>query len=299
MLTNKRSSLILVGLFIFATCSQEPALPDLSTIAWITHLGYSIDNIFPLLSSGSIPGPRVKVTVNNESKYLLLDFNAIDIFLKDNSYRNGLFEPLRMSNYITETSEILVEEGYLHDVSFLGNHYPDLYVSIIKRSSQPYEIPGIIGRNFLIDGQITIDMSNKILAFSTNPEHSLRDIYADSNLVSFDLNQSDGDQKGLIKFNCRVEDTEYLATISTRLATTQVNPELAAVIAGKDQSHKPTIQSLKIGKHRFSGINCQVNPDLLTLEPENLRTIDIVIGMDIISRGLLSIDFINGQLIIR
>ena len=293
------TSQTLLILLLFAACTNEPALPDLSTISWINDYGYDNRDLFPVKSSGQVPGPQIKVSVNTETQYLLIDINTIDFLIMENTFRDANFEPQRMSNQISETSEMMFEEGYLHNVSFLNMDYPILYASMIKRSSVPFLAKGIIGRNFLVDGQMTIDMQNKIFAYSTNPAVSLNDLVADSNLVEINLKLRNTDPVGLLKFYCTINGVKYLATLSTRLNTTQISADLVRLITGKKSTLKVEIESLKIGSREFSGVACEVNNDLMILEPENTEFISIIIGMDVISQCLWTIDFINGQMLIQ
>lgn len=299
MKTYLKICLSLTGLMLLAACTKEPALPDLALIPWIESHGYQRFELFPVITTHNVSGPQVKVSVNNESQYLLMDFNAINLILRENTYKNVNFEPQRMSSRITETSEMLFEEGYLHDVSFLGKDYPILYVSIIKHSSTPFKAKGVIGRYFLIDGQLTLDIRNKILAFSTKPEHSLNDLYPDSLLVPINLNGSSDDNHGLLKFFCYINGAKHLATLSTRNSMTRISPELADTLSQKHNAQKVTVGSLKIGDKMFTNVNCEIDEELLTLEPENPETINLVIGMDLISQCLLTIDFVNGRMLIE
>ncbi|MCK4715329.1 MAG: hypothetical protein KAT54_00845, partial [Candidatus Marinimicrobia bacterium] len=147
MKTYLKFYLLLIGFLLLASCTKEPALPDLALIPWIESHGYQKTEIFPVIISRNVSGPQVKVSVNHESHYLLVDFNAINLILRENTYKNVNFEPQRMSSRITETIDMLFEEGYLHDVSLLGRNYPILYVSIIKQYSAPFKAKGVIGRN--------------------------------------------------------------------------------------------------------------------------------------------------------
>lgn len=299
MKTYFKICLLFIGLLPLASCTKEPALPDLSLIPWIESHGYQRSEIFPVITSRNVSGPQVKVSVNHKSQYLLMDFNAINLILRENTYKNVNFEPQRMSSRITETSEMLFEEGYLHDVSLLGRDYPILYVSIIKHCSAPFKAKGVIGRNFLVDGQLTLDMQNKILAFSAEPEYSLNDLFTDSLLIPINLNRSSDDNHGLLKFFCYINGTKHLATLSTRNSITLISPELADMLSQKHNTQKVTVGSLKIGDKMFANVNCEINEELLTLEPENPETINLVIGMDLISQCLLTIDFINGRMVIE
>ncbi len=299
MKTYLKICLLLIGLLLLAACTKEPALPDLSLIPWVESHGYQRSELFHVTTSRNVSGPQVKVSVNHESQYLLMDFNAIDLVLRENTYKNVNFDPQRMSSRITETSEMLFEEGYLHDVSLLGRDYPILYVSIIKHSSTPFKAKGIIGRNFLINGQLTLDMRNKILAFSTEPEHSLNDLFNDSLLIPINLNGKSDDNHGLLKFFCYINGAKYPATLSAHNSMTLISPELADTLSQKRNVQKVTVKSLKIGDKMFTNVNCFVSEELLTLEPENPETLDLVIGMDLISQCLLTIDFINGKMVIE
>jgi len=286
-------------LLLFAACTNEPALPDYSMIPWINDYGYNSRELFPIKSGGQVPGPQINVSVNTENQYLLIDVNTIDFLVRENTFRDANFEPQRMSNRVSETSEMMFEEGYLHNVSFLNINYPILYVSMIKRSSVPFRAKGIIGRNFLVDGQMTIDMQNKIFAYSVNPAVSLGNLTADSNLVDINLKLRNNDHMGILKFFCHINKIKCLATLSTRLNTTQISADLAQVITGKTSNRTSVIESLKIGSREFSGIKCEVNNDLMTLEPENAEAISIIIGMDVVGQCLWTIDFINGRMVIE
>ena len=299
MKTYLKFCFLISSLLLLATCTKEPALPDLALIPWIESHGYQRSELFPVTTSRNVSGPQIKVSVNHKSQYLLMDFNAIDLVLRENTYKNVNFEPQRMSSRITETSEMLFEEGYLHDVSLLGRDHPILYVSIIKHSSTPFKAKGIIGRNFLIDGQLTLDMRNKILAFSAEPEYPLNDLFNDSLLIPINLNRNSDDNLSLLKFFCYVNGTKYPATLSTHNSMTLISPELADTISRKRNAQKVTVGSLKIGDKTFTNVNCFVSEELLTLEPENPETLDLVIGMDLISQCLLTIDFINGKMVIE
>ena len=299
MKTYLKFYLLLIGFLLLASCTKEPALPDLALIPWIESHGYQKTEIFPVIISRNVSGPQVKVSVNHESHYLLVDFNAINLILRENTYKNVNFEPQRMSSRITETIDMLFEEGYLHDVSLLGRNYPILYVSIIKQYSAPFKAKGVIGRNFLINGQLTLDMQNKILAFSTEPEYSLNDLFTDSLLVPINLNRNSDDNHGLFKFFCYISGTKHLATLSTHNSITLISPELADTLSQKRNAQKVTVGSLKIGDKMFTNVNCEINEELLTLEPENPETINLVIGMDLIIQCLLTIDFINGKMLIE
>jgi len=299
MKTYFKICFLFIALLPLVSCTKEPALPDLALIPWIESHGYQKTDLFPVITSRNVSGPQVKVSVNHESQYLLMDFNAINLILRENTYKNVNFEPQRISSRITETSEMLFEEGYLHDVSLLGRSYPVLYVSIIKHSSAPFKAKGVIGRNFLVDGQLTLDMQNKILAFSNEPEYSLNDLFTDSLLVPINLSRNHNDNHGLLKFFCYINGAKYPATLSTHNSMTLISPELADMFSQKHNAQKVTVSSLKIGDKMFTDVNCLVSDELLTLEPENPEAINLVIGMDLISQCLLTIDFINGRMVIE
>jgi len=299
MKTYFKICLLFIALLPLVSCTKEPALPDLALIPWIESHGYQKTDLFPVITSRNVSGPQVKVSVNHESQYLLMDFNAINLILRENTYKNVNFEPQRISSRITETSEMLFEEGYLHDVSLLGRSYPVLYVSIIKHSSAPFKAKGVIGRNFLVDGQLTLDMQNKILAFSNETEYSLNDLFTDSLLVPINLSRNHNDNHGLLKFFCYINGAKYPATLSTHNSMTLISPELADMFSQKHNAQKVTVSSLKIGDKMFTDVNCLVSDELLTLEPENPEAINLVIGMDLISQCLLTIDFINGRMVIE
>jgi len=297
---NKKSAKFIFSWLVFAAlcaCTGDPELPDLSTIEWIGRYGYETQEIFLVVTSPKIPGPRIKVTVGSENRYLLIDPNSSDLLIRENAFRNANFEPQRMSNQLTETNELMVEEGYLHEVAFLNFEFPIVYAAMIKQSSRPFLVSGIIGRNLLDDGRLTIDMRHKILAYSSQPAVALENPAADSNLVAFTLKRGLSAQDGLLKFQCRINGNRYLATLSTRHAKTRISPEIAQAISSKTPRNSVTINSLKIGSREFRELKCEINNDIMTLEPENAEVISVIIGMDVINQSLLTIDFSN-QLIL-
>lgn len=296
MKKNATTYVTFLLLMLPAACSREPALPDLTSIPWIQQYGYGHDELFPVISGKTVPGPQIRVTAGNERQFLLIDVNTIDLFIKENAFPDADFEPQRMSNRLIENNELMVEEGYLHNVKLLNADFPILYAAMIKQSSRPFHPKGIVGRNFLVNGQMTIDMPNKLLAFSTNPSTSLSETDDDSSIVTFNLRHLDNDHNGLLKFHCRVNHETVLATISTQVFTTRISSELARRIIPDKTPRKIGIEFIEIGSRKFHKISCCVNHDLITLEPENAETIDIVIGMDIISQSLWTIDFINKRL---
>jgi len=284
-------------LAIFWNCTQKTSLPDLATIPWISIYNYRPSEIFSLITTTTLPGPQIPVQVNHEFRYILLDINACGLILKENTFKKCNFEPQRLSNRITETGEALIEEGYLHDITFLGQTYPLLYVSMLKRGTTNENLRGVLGRNFLTDGRLTLDMTNKILGFSTNPTAELTTIYPDSQLVSFHQEQYSDNDFGLLKFPCVIGDQQYLATFDMRHSVNRICPLLARQISGKSTPHKVTIPLLNIGQKQFENVSCQVNPDVIDFEAECPDSIQLTLGLELLSRIVLTIDFIESRLL--
>jgi len=289
--------LTLSVLAIFWSCTQKTNLPDLATIPWIRINNYSPSEIFSLITTTAIPGPQIPVQVNHESRYILLDLNAFGLILTENTFKKSNFEPQRLSNRITETGEALIEEGYLHDITFLGKTYPLLYVSMLKRGTTNEKLKGVLGRNFLTDGRLTLDIANKILGFTTNPTARLTTIYPDSQLVSFHQEQYSDEDFGLMKFPCVIDDQQYLATLDIRHSESRICPLLARQISAKSAPQKVTIPLLNIGQKQFENVTCQANPDAIDFEAECPDSIQLTLGLELLSRAVLSIDFIESKLL--
>lgn len=252
-----------------------------------------------MVTSPKVPGPRIKVTVGSESRYLLIDPNSSDLLIRENAFRNANFEPQRMSNQLTETNELMVEEGYLHEVAFLNFEFPIVYAAMIKQSSRPFPVSGIIGRDLLGDGLLTIDMRHKIMAYSPQAAVAPANPAADSNLIAFTLKRGQSAQDGLLKFKCHISGNGYLATLSTRHAKTRISPEIAHAISSKTHGNSIKINSLKIGSRKFRELKCDINNDIMMLEPENAEAISVIIGMDVINQILLTIDFSNQHILLE
>jgi hypothetical protein len=299
-MTKKTTCLLpltLSVLAIFWSCTQKTSLPDLATIPWVSIYNYSPSEIFSLITTAAIPGPQIPVRVNHESRYILLDINAFGFILKENTFKKSDFEPQRLSNRITETGEALIEEGYLHDVTFLGKTYPLLYVSMLKRGTTSENLKGVIGRNFLADGRLTLDMANKIFGFTTNPTAELTTIYPDTQLVLFYQEQYSDEDFGLMKLPCVIDDQQYLATLDMRHSVNRICPLLARQISGKSAPKKVTIPLLNIGQKQFENVTCQADPNAIDFEAECPDSIQLTLGLELLSRIVLTIDFIESRLL--
>lgn len=299
MIKNTTLALLLTlsSLTAFWCCTQESSPPDPATIPWVATYGYSPSEIFPFITTTTIPGPQIPVRVNHESRYLLLDINSYGVILQEKTYKKANFEPQRLSNRITETGEALIEEGYLHDVAFLGEIHPILYVSMLKRGTTNENLQGIIGRNFLFDGRLTLDITRKILGFTTNPLAKLTTIYPDSQLIPFHQDQYSDEDFGLLKFSCTIDNQQYLATFDMRHTANRICPLLASQISGKSAPKKVTIPSLNIGQKQFENVVCQLNTDIIDFEAECPDSIQLVLGLELLSRAVLTIDFIESKLL--
>jgi hypothetical protein len=289
--------LTLSVLAVLGSCTQKSSLPDLTTVPWISTYNYSPTEIYPLITTAAIHGPQIPVQVSQESRYILLDLNASGLILQENTYKKFNFEPQRLSNRITETGGALIEEGYLHDVTFLGETHPLLYVSMLKRGTTSENIKGVIGRNFLFDGRLTLDMTNKILGFTTNPTAELTTIHYDSQLVRFYQDQYSDEDFGLLKFPCAIDDQHFLATFDMRHAANRICPLLAQQISGKSAPKKVAIPLLTIGQKQFANVVCQVNAEAIDFEAECSDSIYLYIGLNLLAPNVLTIDFIESRLL--
>jgi len=295
--TNLLLPLTLSVLTFFWGCTQKTSLPDLAPIPWVSIYNYSPSEIFSLITTAAIPGPQILVQVKHESRFILLDLNACGFILRENTFKKCNFEPQRLSNRITETGEALIEEGYLHDITFLGKTYPLLYVSMLKRGTTNENLKGVLGRNFLTEGRLTLDLTNKILGFTTNPTAGLTTIYPDTQPVSFHQEQYSNEDFGLMKFSCVINDQQYLTTLDMRHSVNRICPLLARQISGKSAPKKVTIPFLNIGQKQFENVTFQVNPEAIDFEAECPDSIQLTLGLELLSRIVLTIDFIESRLL--
>jgi len=295
---SARLSILILCLFAFFACSRQTALPDLSQIAWIESLGYTSDEVIPLLVSGSVPGPRVSLSVNGQSRYVLLDLFGYDLLLADNAFGAVNFEPQRLANLQMGYTKLLVEEGFLHDVRLLNEDYDILYASVIKRAEPALASDGWLGKSFLMNGRVTIDVGNKILAYTENLR-PLNELLPADQLIDIHIRKGYSQKPGLIKCYGKVRQDSVCLTLSTQVFATQISPELVSQLGGSSARNTYTLDTLQIGSLYFTELNCQIHPDQLSIEPENPEPIQLTVGMEILRQQLLTIDFPAQQLVLH
>lgn len=281
------------------SCQKAPQLPDLNTISWIQKHGYQSEEVFPITTTGKIPGPQIEVSIGNKSENILLDLSSFGLILKENAFKNLDFEPQRMASSIIGNTEMLLEEGFINNISILGVTYPVIYSSILKHTNNPFKSKGIIGRIFFLNSRMTLDINNKILAFTTQTKQAISEIVSSSEIIPIDLSNQSGPKNGLIKFHGSINGKQTMMTITTRSKKSQISPELAGSLSEKPTGNYFQIDTLKIGNKIFTDLKCDIKDDQLQMEPESAEPLHFSLGLDIISKIILTIDFVDEIMVIE
>ncbi len=302
--TTKKNNALFIFLWIYLiitvpACQKAPQFPDLTAIPWIQKYGYQNEEIFSITTTGKIPGPQIEVSIGKKSQNFLLDLSSFGLVFKENAFKNLDFEPQRMASSIIGDTEMLLEEGYVHNVSILGNSYPILYSSVLQYANVPFRQKGVVGRTFFLDGRMTLDMSNKILAFTSQPKQPLSEIVSSSETIPIDLNNQSGPKNGLIKFHGLINGERILMTITTRSEKSQISPELAETLSKKANSNYFQIDILKLGNTTFTDLKCNIKDDQLQLEPESTEPLHFSVGLDVIDKIVLTIDFVDKKMAVE
>jgi len=301
---KKSSDFIILSVFIIlissipSGCSRQAGTPEAATIPWIERYGYTDQEIFPLITGGTIPGPRLAISVNGSTQFVLLDLISYGLILGDRTFKSSKFEPQRISNFTLGNTELLVEEGYLHDVKILDMDFNLLYAAIIRRADPPLKAKGWLGKDFFLNGRMTIDMRNRILAFSTHPAKALEEIADPSAILEIDLLKGASSIPGLIKFHGVAGRDSVLMTLDTRSYACRISPELAGELGGGN-GRTCKVDSLHIGNILLTDLNCSINEDQLLIEPESFEPIHISIGIEIIGQRLLTLDFKENRMLLE
>jgi len=294
-LTNKQpakttgTSLFLLCFLIISSlitnCQKQPRIPELTEISWIKNYNYKTENIFPVKTSGKIPGPRISVTIGEESQYCLLDFNKQGLIISENAYKSLKFEPVHLVNSFSGNDEMLLEAGYLENVKILDLEYETIYASIVKHSKTKFSEKGVIGPEFLFNNCFTLDLKNGICAFSQDIE-SIN--LPDQNLITLkDLSSQDNIP---FKFYGNINNSKTLMAISTTKRKSQISPELLQQLSGSSYKKEFSIDTLEINNKIFINVLCNVNPDIAqdfyAEEP-----LHFLIGLNVLEKSLLTINF--------
>jgi len=290
---------LIFSMLAITGCNTEEAPPDYSQYPWVARYGYNPEEVFTLKVSGKIPGPEIPVTVESDQHHCLIDMSQYDLILQESAYDLKKFEPQRIASHISGNQEMLLEEGYIHQISFLNQDYDLVYGKLLKRATHSIPSNGLIGRTFFLDKTLTFDLDQRLMAVSARALN-LPSALADS-VSRITINYRDAQERplGLIKFKGVLNDTSLTMTLSTIHRYCQISPELAQQMGLKIRRGLVKLDSLQLGQYRFKKIRCAVNADQILLEPEWPQLIHFTVGLNIMEQALITFDFQHNQLLLE
>ena len=284
---------IFLSSMLFFNCERRNSKLDLSTLSWIDQYGYNSEEVISANIRGRIPGPKIPVTIGTETHFCMIDLSHFGLILKDNAFDEMSFEPQRIVSLGEGDGEMMLEEGFLTNCTIFGQDYETLYSAMLKSSNIKIPSSGLVGRNFLLGGRITFDLSNNVLSYSKRTLPSLSEISKSGQIIKIDLSDENLGNTGLIKFSGTIKGRPICMTLNTRSRHSLISPELVREIAGEKQAGKKffALDSLYVGDYLFLDQVCELNPEQLTLEPRYKEPIHLSIGLETLQDIIATIDF--------
>ena len=276
-------------MLFFISCSKSDRAVDFSAIPWIAEYGYLETEIFPITTTGQIPAPKISVTIESITKNCIIDLGAYDLVLNEKDYDLQNFEPFRLANRQISTREMMLEEGVLTSINFLNQKVNNVFVFLVKKSIPPANFSGLLGWQFFKDQTITFDLKNNLVGIKNCIE-----ITAPS--IDFYSSENPSIKNSMLKFNGSLYGKSLTMSISTSLRHTQISPEILTELGIHNNGKFAKVDSITVGEHILNDVTCQVNKNLVLLEPETKEPIDIIIGLNEIKAFILTLNFCDNKL---
>jgi len=277
----------LVLLLILGGCSTGEREIDISSIKWVQDFGYNTEEVFLFKVSGRIPGPQIPVYINGEKLYMLVDPLFDYMVIKESKIKGIDFEPQRINTEMFLGSEMMFEEGFVHNVKFLNKEYSDLYILALKKSDLPFRPDGIVGKNFFSNSILAIDYQNRLLGVKEGPLNFPNGIPERYKIIKFYMDFTSPGYTSCLKFNGSIDGMNSVITISTFFSISTISPEMVKSIAGGRIPSTYTIDTLRVGNQTFTEIKCIVEEKQLDIDPEGRDLVHLTLGVDFIKDKVL------------
>jgi len=284
----KKYIIFISFLFLFS-CSKSERKIDFEKISWIAEYGYLEAEIYPITTTGQIPAPKISVTVENITKNCIIDLGTYDFVLNEKDYDLQEFEPFRLVNRQISTREMMLEEGVLTSINFLGQEENDIFVFLMKKSIPSVSFSGLLGWQFFKDKIVTFDLKNNLVGIK-----NCSDIQSPS--IKYFTSENPSIKNSMLKFEGTLYGNQITMSISSSLRHTQISPEILSQMEIKNNGKFAKVDSISFGDHILTDVTCQVNKDLVLLEPETKEPIDIIIGLNELKSFLFTVNFCKNTL---
>lgn len=280
---------LFVFIFIFfASCTKKEDT-DLSNIQWIQKFNFQTNQVYKVSTTGIVPAPKIPFTIEGITKNSILALGTYDLILNEEFFDLKNFEPYRLTNRQISTKDMLLEEGIADSLKIFNTNFDGIRTYLIKKSDSQENFAAMIGWQFFQSQLLIIDMDNNLLGMKDcdNSDFDGVDFYTSENPVN---------GNNMLKFQCVLNGQTVTASISTSIRHTYISPEFLInnnIDFNKDYS---TLDSLRIGNVVFRDFTCFINKDQLLLEPDNKKPINLIIGLNLIKKHPLIIDFCKNKL---
>lgn len=278
--------LILFFLTLFS-CEQFESKLRPSKIEWISKKGYNLENVVKMRAKGKVPAPETQVGINGQLHWLALDITQPYLILKENEFNLSNFAPTRIVSIVQGNNEMLMEDGYIKDISILGTDYDETHCSLLKSSSRQYHCKGLIGRNYYKSTPLTIDFKNGALAYAD--DEKIQSLDNSSKIPLLFKNSEDIDYQ-VPYFYGAVDSMKVLMTLNTFERFSQISPELARELNYDSDQEYIKIKELQIHQFRTTNLKCKINENLLYSSPKGDEILEFSLGLNALQNRLVTID---------
>ncbi len=278
--------LILLFLVLFS-CEQFESKLQPDKIAWISQKGYNPENVVKMRAKGKVPAPEIQVGINSQSHWLALDITQPYLILKENEFNLTNFAPTRIVSIVQGNNEMLMEDGYIKNISILGTDYDETHCSLLKSSSRKYHCKGLIGRNYYKNTVLTMDFKNSALAFADDDK--IQPLPNSSKIPLVFKNTENLDYQTPY-FYGTIDSVKVLMSLNTCDRFSEISPELAQELNYDIDQEYVKIKELQVQQFRTTSLKCKINENLLYSSPKGDEILEFSVGLDVLQDRLVTIN---------
>jgi predicted aspartyl protease len=283
----KRSWVVLAAV---STGLLPPSLAGAQRPDWLAQLGYQSDEVFAV-RRGYLGMPFVEVAIGDSSYWLLFDTgNMVGLTLS-----TALLDKIRLpevGRWDRLDSDGRVVGSYRRARAPVVRLFGRTLVDQLVFEFSDAGLEGLVGPDALPGTRFTLDYGSSALAVTTS--HLQR---VPAGVEALPLTRSDRMPRLILAYG-RVNGRPILIEFDTGASRTNIDPALVGELNLPPSDNGVRIDSLAIGSLVFSVSSARVNPKA-AIDPTLSSPILLSIGSDILAQMIVTVDYSQGQLLIR